>query len=140
MPAPNADVAWPLQVALYSRLTADPDLSGDVTGVFDHVPEGQLFPYVTIGAFTSVPEGALDRFGARSTVTLHVWSTYHGRFEVGGIATHLMRLLDHQPLTVVGHDTVVCRHEQTVDVPDPDPDVTHRAIRFAVDTEHNDAA
>lgn len=133
---PNIDVAWPLQKALYGRLTGGTPLAADITGVFDHTPEKQPFPYVTIGAFTSVPQGAHDRFGARSTVTLHIWSTYHGRAEVSGITDHLMRLLDHQPLDIDGHDTVVVRHEQTVDVPDPDPDITHRAVRFSVDTEH----
>lgn len=136
----NIDVVWPLQKALYGRLTSDATLMAGITGVFDHAPEQQSFPYVTIGTFTSVPQGAHDRFGARSTVTLHIWSTYHGRAEVSAIGGHLMRLLDHQPLDIDGHDTVVVRHEQTVDVPDPDPDVTHRAVRFSVDTEHTDAA
>lgn len=131
----NADVVWPTQVALYSLLTGDAALMADITGVFDEVPEGQAFPYVTIGEFTVTPGGAHDRFGARSTVTLHAWSTYHGRAEISTVVGHLMRLLDHQALNVNGHDTVVVAHEQTVTVPDPDPDVRHAAVRFALVTE-----
>ncbi len=131
----NVDVAWPLQVALYSLLAGDVPLMADITGVFDHVPEGQLFPYVTLGTFTVTPDYAHDRFGTRATITLHVWSTYHGRAEVSTVADHLMRILDHQDLPISGHRTVAVRHEQTVDVNDPDPDITHRALRFAVHTE-----
>ena len=142
MPAPdaNTDPLWPIQTAVHTLLTADSDLMAVISGVYDHVPEGTGFPYVTIGTFTSTPQGAHDRFGARTTVTLHIWSTYHGRSEVSTVAAHLIRLLDHQTLTVAGHITVLTHLQQQVDVPDPDPDIRHRAVRFAVETEYEDAA
>jgi len=132
---PNVDVLWPIQVAIYSRLTGDGTLMGKITGVFDDVPASQPFPYVTIGASTSTPQGAHDRFGARTTTTLHVWSTYAGAFELLDIGDDLMRLFDHQPLTVDGHHTVYMHHQQTVTVPDPD-DVRHLAVRFSIETEY----
>jgi hypothetical protein len=137
---PNADVLWPVQVAMYARASADPGLSGRVTGVFDHVPEGQAFPYLVVGEATATPRGAHDRFGARATVTLHIWSAYHGFAEALAIADDLLRLFDHQPLTVDGHDTVYVHHEQTVTLRDPDADLRHVAVRFAIETEHQDAA
>lgn len=131
----NADVLWPIQVAIYSKLTGDATLMGKIEGVFDRVPDSQTFPYITIGASTSTPQGAHDRFGARTTTTLHVWSTYAGNLELTDIGNDLMRLLDHQTLTLDGHHTVYMHHEQTVVVPDPD-DVRHLAVRFAIETEH----
>ena len=131
----NADIVWPTHLAIYNRLTADPALTDDVTGVYDHVPEGTAFPYITIGNVTVSRWGAHDRFGARSTVTVHVWSAFLGREEVSRLVDHLMRLLDHQPLTIDGHATVSVRHEQTVMLRQTDPDVRHAAVRFAVTTE-----
>lgn len=132
----NSDPVWPIQVALYQRLTGDPALMADVTGVHDHVAKETPFPYVTIGTFTSTPQGAHDRFGARTTVTLHGWSTYHGGKEISDIAGHLLRLLDHQPLAVDGRHTVYVHHEQTVTFTERDSDIRHVACRFSVATEN----
>lgn len=133
---PNIDVLWPLQAAIRAHLIGDTALMADVTGVYDHVPEGTGFPYVTLGAATTIPRGALDRYGRRSTVTLHAWSSYHGWKEALGVVDHLLRLLDHQDLTVAGHEFVSMRHEQTVSMTDPDEDLRHIAVRFAIETEH----
>lgn len=135
----NTDVLAPLQTALYQRLTGDTALMADVTGVYDHVPEGAGFPYLVLGEATATPQGALDRYGRRSTVTLHVWSAYRGYFEALGVVDHLLRLLERQPLAVSGHATVAVRHEQTVTMRDPDADLRHVAVRFAVETEHEAA-
>ena len=133
----NTDVTWPIQTAIYDTLTADAQLDAVITGVHDEVPTDTRFPYVTIGDASSTPEGAHDRFGARSSVTLHVWSTYHGYKEALTIVGHLMRLLDQQQaITVDGHHLVAIRHEQTVTMRDPDPDVRHAAVRFAIETEY----
>lgn len=132
----NTDVLAPVQQALYTTLTGDAALMADIEGVFDHVPEGTGFPYVHLGAKTSVPDGAHDRYGARTTVTLHVWSAYHGWAEAQGIEGHLMRLLDEQTLTVTDHLFVSMRHQQSVEMNDPDTDLRHLAVRFAIETEH----
>lgn len=132
----NIDVVWPIQTAIYSTLTGDAALTGDITGVFDEVPEGQAYPYISIGEVTVTSQGAHDRFGARSTITLHGWSTYHGKKEITALIGHLLRLLDQQTLEVDGHHTVAVRHEQTVTQRENDTDIRHAAVRFAVETEH----
>lgn len=135
----NADVLWPIQTALYARLTGDATLSGKA-GIYDEVPEGAAFPYVDLGEATATPLGAHDRFGARTVETLHVWSTYHGYAEALDITNDLVRLLDHQTLIVDGHETVSVRFERAVKMRDPDADLRHVAVRFAIETEHQDAA
>lgn len=136
----NADTLWPIQVAVRTRLLADTTLAGKVTGVLDHVPREQTRPYVVIGEATATPQGAHDRFGARSTITLHVWSDYHGYSQALSIVDDLLRVLDHQPLTIGGHHDVAVRFQQTVTMRDPDPDLRHVVVRFAIETEHTDAA
>lgn len=136
----NSSPLWPIQTALYARLSADATLDGRISGVFDHVPETQTFPYVVVGEATVTSQGAHDRFGARATVTCHVWSAYHGFSEALAIADDLVRLIDHQPLALDGHHTVAVRLEQTITMRDPDTDLRHVAVRFAIETEHQDAA
>lgn len=126
----NADVLLPVQRAVFTRLDAEL-----TCGVHDLVPEGAAYPYVVIGEATDTPDNAHDRYGHDSTVTLHVWSTYHGTTEALGIAGELIGLLDHQPLVVDGFDTVAVRHRQTVVMRDPDADLRHVVVRFAITTE-----
>lgn len=132
----NRDPLWPVQVAIYQRLTSDSALMSDVNGVFDQVPRDTAFPYISIGEATVSPRGAHDRFGARSTITLHGWSTYHGKREVATIADHLLRILDHQPLGIDGFHAVYVHHQQTVTQTERDSDIRHVSSRFAVETEN----
>lgn len=129
---PNVDPLLAVQRAVYARLSAEL-----TAGVHDHVPEGATYPYVVIGEATSTPDYAHDRFGHDSTITLHVWSTYHGTSEALGIAGELIGLLDHQPLVIDELDTIAVRHQQTVTMRDPDADLRHVAVRFAVITEQS---
>lgn len=132
----NRDPMWPIQVAIFQALSDDAALNAFVTGVFDHVPKNTAFPYVSIGEVSTTPRGAHDRFGARSTITLHGWSTYSGKKEIGEIANHLMRIFDHQPLDVEGFHTVYVHHEQTVTQTERGNDIRHVAVRFAIETEN----
>lgn len=127
---PNVDPLLPIQRAVFARL--DAELTVDV---HDHVPEAAQYPYVVVGEGTATPDNAHDRFGHDSTITLHVWSTYHGTSEALGIAGELIGLLDHSPLVVDELTTVAVRHQQTVTMRDPDADLRHVAVRFAVNTE-----
>jgi hypothetical protein len=132
----NVDVVAPIQLAVYSRLTSDPVLMGKITGVWDlRAPEGTQWPYITISGLSSSPMGALDRFGARTVITLHVWSVVPGNGEIAGIGSDLLRLLDHQTLHVEGHHTVAVRLEQYLTVNDADPDIRHLVARFSIETE-----
>lgn len=126
----------PIQTAIYTRLTGDATLLALATGgVHDWVPEGTNKPYVHIGETIATPRNAHDRFGRRAVTTIHVWSTEHGFSEVNTIKSRITELLDHQPLTVTGHDVVMCHFEFEQNLNDPDPEIRHGVIRFAITTE-----
>lgn len=127
---PNVDPLLPIQRAVFARLDAELTV-----GVHDHVPEGAAYPYVVVGEGTATPDNVHGGFGHDTTITLHVWSTYHGTSEALGIAGELIGLLDHQPLVVDELTTVAVRHRQTVVMRDPDRDLRHVAVRFAINTE-----
>lgn len=124
-----------IQAAVYALLSADATLDALITGVFDEVPEGTAYPYVVIGEAMELPANAHDRYGHETTVTLHVWSDARGFTEAKQIASRLVTLLDHQPLSVSDHHHVVTRYEFSQALRDPEPRLRHVPIRFRVVTE-----
>ncbi|MCJ0932923.1 DUF3168 domain-containing protein [Virgibacillus halodenitrificans] len=72
---------WPLQVSLFQRLTNDADVMKIVTGVFDHVPADQAYPYVVIGEPVSDPWDTKTTTGEQIAIVIHVWSQYKGKKE-----------------------------------------------------------
>lgn len=73
---------WPLQQAIYERLISFQDLSNTgLTGVFDHVPKDQPFPYVVIGEPTTLPFDTKNTFGEELSLVIHAWSDYPGKKE-----------------------------------------------------------
>jgi hypothetical protein len=133
---PNADVLGPLQQAVYARLTGDVDLSADVTGVYDDVPEDAQYPYVTISTVASSPDNELGEYGRQTVVQLDVWSAYRGFAEATGILSHIERLLDRQPLPITGHSTVAVRHASVTALRDPDEDIRRITARYTVTTRY----
>lgn len=126
----------PIQEAVYDVLSADATLAALITGVFDEVPEGTAYPYVVIGEALEQPDNAHDRFGRQTVETLHVWSDHRGFSDATSIASRVIALLDHQPLTIAGRHHVVTRYEFSQALRDPDkPGLRHIPIRFRILTE-----
>lgn len=69
-----ADQASPLFLALRQALRADTALAAAVTGVFDHVPAGQRFPYVVLADHQTVAERGQCWDAAEHFIDVHVWS------------------------------------------------------------------
>ena len=68
------DPALALQGALHTLL------SSSLT-VYDAVPQGAAFPYVTVGDDTLVNWSAKGEGKVEITTTIHTWSRYTGRRE-----------------------------------------------------------
>lgn len=138
MTTPNSLALLPVQGAMYARIRADATLNAAIGGrVYDEVPEGAVYPYVVIGDGVETPDNEVAAFASRVAATLHVWSAYRGFRQALDIADHLIRVFDRQPLAVPGRDLVAVRHEQTITLRDPDSDVRHVVVRFAVETNPN---
>ena len=89
-----ADASWALQKAVHAALVGDADVLAALGGarVYDHVPRGAAYPYVTIGQ-TSVRDwstGSGD--GGEHTLTLHVWSKAAGRGETQAVIGAIRRV------------------------------------------------
>lgn len=123
---------WPLQQAVYAKLTGHAPLMALVSGVYDEVPEQVAHPYVSIGSITENVDDAHNQRGLEASVVLHVWSKYRGFKEAAGILAALDAALDRQPLTVAGFRDVSIAHQQHTQLRDPDPDIRHINVSYRV--------
>ncbi|MDX3235652.1 DUF3168 domain-containing protein [Streptomyces sp. ME03-5709C] len=135
MTAPAAML--PVQAAVYARLTDDPELTDQISGVYDYVPETAAYPFVVIGEETEIPDNRHRGFGRQTAVTLHVFSQYRGYRQVLQLGSLVTALLDHQPLTIEGLNHVATRFEfsQTLTDPEPPGDIRHLVLRYRITTE-----
>lgn len=128
---------FPVQAAVYTRLTADEQLAALITGIYDYVPEDAVFPYVTVGEAIETPDNTVAGLGRQTVITLHVWTRARGHAKGLTIAARITALLDHQPLTIPGSAHIATRYEfgQTLIDPEPPGDVRHVVLRYRVVTE-----
>lgn len=129
--------SWDLQRAIHARLIADVVVSGTLGGphVFDDVPRGATFPYITIGLTSEKDWSTCTEDGAEHVVTLHVWSRSPGRHEVKTITAAIKEALHDQPLTMRSHRLVNLRQEFADARRDPDGETYHGIVRLRAVTE-----
>lgn len=123
---------WPLQTAVYAKLTAHAPLMALVSGVYDEVPEDVAHPYVSFGTLTETASDAHNQRGLDVAVVLHVWSKYRGFKQAAQILAALDEALDRQPLTVPGFKDVSLAHDQHTELRDPDPQIRHINVSYRV--------
>lgn len=121
-----------LQVAVYERLTGFVALMGLVTGVYDHVPQTAVLPYVQIGEPISENDDTDDTLGADHDIVIHVWSDHRGQLETKQIQQQVYAALHRHDLqTTEGHVfNVECELEETF--LDEDGLTRHGVQRFRV--------
>src|SRR5690606_13685786 len=130
---------WPVQRAVYQRLTSHAPLMARVTGVLDDVPEGQPFPYVTLGEWTEIPRLAFGEDGSETTATLHVWSRYRGWKECSEIVALMNEVLDDAELEVEGYRTVLVVYDSSTAIRDTDGMPRHMVDRYRLILEELEA-
>jgi len=120
-----------LQEAIYTRLNNDSTLTSTYgASVYDEVPEGSSFPYVSIGETTALDYSTNDVDGSEQTMTLHVWSQYRGTKETKNILDRLHDLLHDYSLSVTGANLINLRFDFSDLLRDPDGITRHGVIRF----------
>ncbi len=132
-----SSAVWELQKALHAGLLANAALVDAIGGprVWDHVPRGAVFPYVTIGASTNLDWSTGTDTGCEHILTVHVWSTTPGRKEAETIANAIRQTLHDQPLTLAGYRLVNFRHELTETRRTAETELYHAIVRFRAVTE-----
>lgn len=121
-----------IKAAIITLLRADGTLAALVSGVYDEVPQGTAYPYIAVGSMTEVRFNAFGKAGKDTTVTLHVWSQNAGFKEALAITDRVNVLLDNTALSVSGFNLVLCEHENTNTIIDPDGKTRQVAIGYRV--------
>lgn len=101
---------WPVQRAIYAKLTADPELMDVVSGVFDEVPEAGELPFLAFQELTETPSDTHDTRGFEVLVVLNAWSGYKGNRQAAEILAHVDRILHRRPLDVGGWQVISIAH------------------------------
>lgn len=129
--------SWALQRAIHAALTDDPALTALLGGahVYDHVPRGTSFPYVTFGWSTERDWSTGSEPGHEHIVVLHVWSQARGRRQIQAIVSVIRARLHAQALALDGHALINLRHEATEIRRDPDGETLRGLIRLRGVTE-----
>jgi hypothetical protein len=129
--------SWALQQALYAAVTGSAPLAALIgpPRVYDDIPQGAAFPYLTLGQSTLRDWSTGTDDAEEHTLTLHVWSRAGGRREMHEVMDVLRVALHDQPLALAGHRLVNIRHEISEARRDPDGETYHGIVRFRAVTE-----
>lgn len=127
MPDPSID----LHIALLARLKAV--LACDV---WDAVPQGSPYPYVTIDSSIAAPVGFLTLPADTRFVYLGVWSRVMGQAEVIRIMADIRDGLHEQPLLMGTGEVVSVRVERTRTVRESDNLTYMGQVTLRIITQH----
>ena len=125
-----SDALWSVQDAVHDALAGSAEvqaLLGNPARIFDHVPPGASFPYLTLGTTEAVANDTKDGTGMKQTITMVVWSRYRGRKEVKDILKAVYDTLHNQSLNVAGQSFASARFESAAADIDNDG-VTYRGV------------
>ena len=129
--------AWELQKAIYGTLAADTALVALLGGehIYDDVPRGAAFPYVTFGPSTTRDWSTGTEAGSEHLVTLRAWSKAGGEKEVHLVLEAIRNALHEAALALGGHRLVSLRHEMSDAMREPDGETYQGIARFRAVTE-----
>jgi hypothetical protein len=132
-----ASAAWALQKSVFTALTGNAAVTSLLGGarVYDDVPRGAEYPYLTFGRSSASDWSTDGEDGHEHVFTLHVWSRANGRKEAHEIMAALRTALHGAALSLEGHRLVNLRHEFCEARRDPDGETYHGVVRYRAVTE-----
>lgn len=128
---------YPLQKAIYQKLTGDSALMALVSGVFDRPPQGQSYPYITIGESSIGDWSTKTSNGTEQLLTLHIWSREGGKKQAELIAEKVHGLLHVPTMPVDGQILVLMRFISSALSLENDGATYHGIMRFRALLEAN---
>lgn len=119
-----------LQGAIVARLKAHAPLTAIVgQRVYDAVPSGMVFPYVSLGPSDEISDDADCIDGFEITMQIDCWSRTVGYVEARRIADAVRAALKAD-LTIADNALVYFTHRITRTFRDADPLTSHAALTF----------
>lgn len=121
-----------VQTIVYQALTLDAEVMALVTGVFDAVPQGQAFPYVTLGEDNHNEWDTVTSLGSDASITVHTWSRERGRKETKAIQGEIYDALHRAEMTHPGYRIVSIDWEGSQSFMDADGLTRHGVQTFRI--------
>lgn len=125
----TGDPSLDLQKAINARLRSQ--VPAVASRVYDEVPQGVTFPYIELGEFQTLDDGAQCHDAVEVFATLHAWSRSRGQVEAKTIAG-AMRAALHEAELNLGADWqfLEIAHQDTRCLKDPDGRTSHAVLTF----------
>jgi hypothetical protein len=95
---------WPLQVAIYQKLSNDPDISNLVSGVYDKAGEDTAYPYILTGEPIVSPMESKTSYIENIPWTLHAYSEYDGKKQAYDLLDKMIKALTRDEWNVPGYN------------------------------------
>ncbi len=124
-----------VQRALYETLAADAALMARVTGIFDHVPDRQRLPYITVGEAVETDWSATEFSGRDHRLSVHAWSAHAGMGEAKDLLALVDAALEHMPENLDGHRLVSLRFLSSRVFADVEDSIRHGVTEYRARTE-----
>jgi len=123
---------WDLQRAVHAALAGDTSVLALLGGarIYDDVPQGAAFPYVSLAGFTARDWATGTDPGAEVIFTINTWSRGAGHKQAHLLAEAVRSALHDAPLTLTDHHLVNLRHESSSTHRERDGDTYRVAARF----------
>lgn len=121
-----------VQRAIYLMLTADIPLMSLIQGVFDHVDQGQDYPYVVIGEDGAAEWDTDTEQGVESLLTIHSWTRYKGRMQVKTIQEAIYECLHRKEIVIEDAIFYSIFWEFSDSFLDPDGETRHGVCRYRI--------
>lgn len=109
----TVDCVWELQKAVFQALDNDSSLSALVTGVYNHVPQDTVYPYIKISSVEAVDWSTKTTSGIKSQLFLDVFSQSRGTKQTLDIIVEIKRVLDGVILSMTGCTMVSSKYTKT---------------------------
>lgn len=127
-----SSAAWDLQQAVHAALAGS---SGVLTllgsaRIYDDVPQGAAFPYLSFTGFTARDWATSTEPGAEVVFTINAWSRGAGHKQAHLLAEAVRAALHDGELSLSGHHLVNLRHEASSTHRERDGDTYRVAARF----------
>lgn len=127
------------QTYIYALLTGDADLTAIVgSRVYDNVPEGAEFPYISFGPHDVIEDDADCITAGEHNLQLDVWSRTVGSLQTKEIVSKIKSILHDHDGEMLVNALASLRVENRRIFRDPDGKTTHGILNITALIEEND--
>lgn len=107
----STETLWRTQMAIYTHLTASTPVTALLASpdaVYDHVPAGSAFPYITLRDLSAQSSDTQQHGSTEIFCTLESHSRQTGQQEIKKLAGAIETALHNQSPAITGHVLVLC--------------------------------